>query len=53
MKEERDAQTKAWRENIRNTGYTSRSIGSALEEAGAVGLVASYWSRAFGSNKII
>lgn len=52
MKEERDAQTKAWRENIRNTGYTSRSIGGALEEAGAVGLVASYWSRAFGSNKI-
>ncbi|WP_223034413.1 M20/M25/M40 family metallo-hydrolase [Hanstruepera marina] len=52
MKEARDAQTEAWRENIRNTGYTSRSIGSALEEAGAVGLVSSYWSKAFGSNKI-
>lgn len=52
MKDERDAQTKAWREKIRNTGYTSRTIGTALEEAGAVGLVASNWSRAFGSNKI-
>lgn len=52
MKEERDEQTRAWREKIRNTGYTSRSLGNALEEAGAVGLIASYWSRAFGSNKI-
>jgi hypothetical protein len=52
MKDERDAQTKEWRENIARSGYNSRSIGGALEEAGAVGLVASYWSRAFGSNKI-
>jgi len=52
MKDERDAQSKEWRANIRRTGYTSRSIIPVLEEAGAVGIVTSRWSRAFGSNKI-
>ena len=52
MKKERDEQTKAWRENIRNTGFGRRSIIAALEEAGAVGIVASSWSKGFGVNKI-
>ncbi len=52
MKKERDAQTKAWRENIRNTGFNSRSIIAELEKAGAVGIVQSRWSRGFGVNKI-
>ncbi len=52
MKEEREAQTEAWRTNIRNTGYTSRTLPEALENAGAVGIVASSWSRGFGVNKI-
>ena len=41
MKEERDAQTEAWRENIARTGYSSRSIIAALEEAGASAIVSS------------
>ena len=52
MKTERDAQEKAWRENLKNTGYTSRNINKALEEAGAVGILQSRWSKAFGANKI-
>lgn len=52
MKEERDELTKEWRANMSRTGYSRRTINSALEEAGAVGLVASYWSRGFGVNKI-
>lgn len=52
MKDERDAQTKEWRANISNTGYNSRSIIAALEEAGAAGIVSSRWSRGFGVNKI-
>ena len=52
MKEERGKQTKAWRENIKNTGYNRRTIIAALEDAGAVGIVASYWSKGFGVNKI-
>ncbi|MEL0275663.1 MAG: M20/M25/M40 family metallo-hydrolase, partial [Flavobacteriaceae bacterium] len=52
MKEERDAANKAWRQNMRNTGYTSRTIHQALEKAGAVGIISSYWSKGFGVSKI-
>lgn len=52
MKKDREEQTEAWRQNLRNTGYTSRNINNALEKAGAVGIVQSRWSRAFGANKI-
>jgi len=52
MKDARDEQTKTWRENIRRTGYNTRTIIAALEEAGAAGIVASNWSRGFGVNKI-
>lgn len=52
MKSERDELQKAWRQNMNNTGYTSRNINKVLEEAGAVGIIQSRWSRAFGANKI-
>ena len=52
MKEARDAQTKAWRENMRNTGYGRRTLNAALENAGAAGIVSSSWSKGFGVNKI-
>ncbi|WP_394346597.1 M20/M25/M40 family metallo-hydrolase [Winogradskyella aurantia] len=52
MKSEREKQTEEWRQNIRNTGYNSRSIIGALEEAGAVGIISCNWSRGFGVNKI-
>jgi len=52
MKEAREAQTKAWYQNIRNTGYNWRTFTPALEEAGAAGIVQSYWSKGFGVNKI-
>lgn len=52
MNKERDAQTKAWNENIKRSGYDRRSIIPAIEEAGAAGIVDSYWSKGFGVNKI-
>ena len=52
MKKDRTAQTRAWRKNMRNTGYNGRTIIKALEDAGAVGLVSSRWSSGFGVNKI-
>ncbi len=52
MKKERSAATAAWRKNISNTGFNSRTIIAELEKAGAAGLVASNWSRGFGVNKI-
>jgi carboxypeptidase Q len=52
MKTERDAQEKAWRENMNNTGYSSSTLNKALEQAGAVGITQSRWSNGFGANKI-
>ncbi len=52
MKSAREEQEKLWRQNINNTGYTSRNINEALEKAGAVGIVQSRWSEGFGANKI-
>ena len=52
MKSERDEQSKAWDEKIKKTGYDKRSIIAAFEEAGAAGIVDSYWSKGFGVNKI-
>ncbi len=52
MKEQRAAQEKAWDQNLRNTGYTSRTLNAALEAAGAAGILQSRWSKAFGANKI-
>ncbi|MEZ2413960.1 M20/M25/M40 family metallo-hydrolase [Muriicola sp. E247] len=52
MKSDRNAQQQAWRQKIRNTGYTSRTINRALEEAGAAGIIQSRWSSGFGANKI-
>ena len=52
MKKNRDEQTSAWRNNMKNTGYNRRTLTLALENAGAVGIVASNWSKGFGVNKI-
>jgi len=52
MKSERDEQTREWNENLRRTGYSKKELAEALEKAGAAGIVDSYWSRGFGTNKI-
>ncbi|MEO5975805.1 MAG: M20/M25/M40 family metallo-hydrolase [Chryseolinea sp.] len=52
MKSERTSQTDAWTERIKKTGKTNNTLPIALENAGAAGVVMSYWSRAFGANKI-
>lgn len=52
MKEDRRKLDDAWDERMEKTGYNSRTLPEALEKAGAVGIVQSYWSRGFGANKI-
>ena len=52
MKEARKVQTTDWRNNMKNTGYNRRTLPTALEAAGAAGIVASNWSKGFGVNKI-
>ena len=48
MKEDRDKMSDKWFANFRKTGYGYRDINQAFEDAGAVGLISSYWSKAFG-----
>ncbi len=52
MKEQRDKVSDEWFANFRKTGYGYRDINKAFEDAGAVGLLSSNWSRAFGANKV-
>ena len=52
MKADRNALTQAWRQRIANTGFTTRTLPVALENAGAVGIVTSNWSNGFGVDKI-
>lgn len=52
MKKERTDQTEAWRNRLKKTGYTNRTLPVALEKAGAAGIVMSNWSAGFGVNKI-
>ncbi len=51
MKKLREEQTALWDKNMNNTG-TGRDLNKVLEKAGAVGIVQSRWSKAFGANKI-
>ncbi len=52
MKKEREAHFMAWRENMQRTGISGNELNKVLEDAGAVGLLQSRWSQAFGANKI-
>ncbi|TSJ40870.1 M20/M25/M40 family metallo-hydrolase [Mucilaginibacter corticis] len=52
MKAERTAMTTAWASRIKKTGYTSRTLPIALENAGAVGIISNNWSAGFGVDKI-
>jgi len=52
MKAERTAGTEAWTARIRKTGYDTRTLPRALEDAGALGVVANLWSQGWGVDKI-
>ena len=52
MKEERNKISRECYSNISKTGYGYRDISKAFEDAGAVGLISSYWSKESGANKI-
>lgn len=52
IQEERAAASREWADRIRRTGVTTASLPGVLEDAGAAGVVMSYWSNEFGSNKI-
>lgn len=41
-----------WGERVKRIGVSASSLPGVLEDAGAAGIVMSYWSNEFGSNKI-
>tara|TARA_R110002020_G_scaffold21009_1_gene71044 strand:+ start:6018 stop:7574 length:1557 start_codon:yes stop_codon:yes gene_type:complete len=52
MKKEREIMEEKWNEKLKKVGHNNRTLPVALEEAGAAGIVASYWSKGFGVNKV-
>ncbi|MDM1361193.1 M20/M25/M40 family metallo-hydrolase [Myroides marinus] len=52
MKEEEATAEKAWATRIKNTGYTAKELPKVLEDAGAAGVVMSYWTGIMGANRI-
>ncbi|MBB1139134.1 M20/M25/M40 family metallo-hydrolase [Myroides sp. WP-1] len=51
-KKDKVATEKAWNQRIENTGYTVKELPKVLEEAGAAGVVMSYWTGIMGANRI-
>jgi len=52
MKKNRDSLSDQWEERMRKIGHSRRDLPKALENAGAAGIISSYWSRGFGVNKV-
>ncbi|MFT3934541.1 MAG: M20/M25/M40 family metallo-hydrolase [Chitinophagaceae bacterium] len=52
IKDLRSSMTDNWNNRLKKSGYTTRTLPVALEKAGAVGIVSSYWSAGFGVDKI-
>src|SRR5690606_38819451 len=51
-KKERKQHQDLWSEDEERIGRNRSTLALALEEAGAIGSVTSYWSKGFGANKI-
>lgn len=52
MQEARMQASRDWADRVRRTGVSTSMMPTVLENAGAAGIVMSYWSNEFGSNKI-
>lgn len=52
MTAEKTEAEKAWATRIKNTGYTAKELPKVLEDAGAAGIVMSYWTGIMGANRI-
>ena len=52
MKDDRNKMKADFSRNLTRTGYNSRTLVAALENAGAAGIVSNYWSAGFGVDKI-
>jgi hypothetical protein len=52
MKKDKVEASRKWNANYRKMGVNRRNIIKTLEEAGAAGILSSYWAGGFGANRI-
>lgn len=52
MQQEKEAILQSWNQRYINAGYTGKELPKVLEEAGAAGIVMSYWTGVMGANRI-
>jgi len=52
IRAERTKITEGWNKRLQSTGKSRAQLPITLENAGALGIITSYWSNAFGANKI-
>jgi hypothetical protein len=52
IRAQRTKTTEAWAKRLQTTGKSRTQLPIALENAGALGIITSYWSNGFGANKI-
>ncbi|MEW5927443.1 MAG: M28 family peptidase [Gemmatimonadota bacterium] len=52
FRQQRSADSAAWEQRVTRTGLTARTLPVRLEEAGALGVIASNWSQGWGVNKV-
>ncbi len=52
IRQQQNSVTEEWSNLFKKIGVTPKTLAEALEKAGAAGIFSSYWSKAYGSNKI-
>jgi carboxypeptidase Q len=52
LKQQREAAEDAWDTRVARTGLTTRTLPVKLEDAGALGVIATNWSAGWGVNKV-
>lgn len=52
IKDQRKADEDAYKELIKNTGHSKNELATVFEDAGAAGIVGSYWTGIMGANRI-
>jgi hypothetical protein len=52
MRDGRTEGQRAWQQRVQRTGHDARTLPVALEDAGAAGVITSFWSGGWGVNRI-
>lgn len=52
IKQQRKEDDEAYKQSIKNTGHTKAELAEVIENAGAAGIIGSYWTGVMGANRI-